>query len=210
MAKVKQTEDDLKSQLKDQIQLLVNSCHSYDKGCKIEAKNIAIRLRVLLYDTKSSISLLTLMNKKNILFHDSAHDEGLLSPFMSVIGIQVTSKGTEYIPNLDEIPDLTSNRFVNFDEWWSNPIIKGPFTRGEFIRYVSHMDGGAHVDPKLNKKYANLTRNNSMGWTHHGYNGEITTPDGIEFAVLRQIAYEVLKTFEKGFPEIFKSVKNLV
>lgn len=207
---IKQTEEELKELLKEQIQLLVNACQLYDKGCKIEAKNIAIRLRVILWDKGRNTSLLTLLKKKNILFYDSAHDEGLLAPFMSIIGIRTSSDGIEYIPNLDKIPELISNNWINFEEWWDNAIIKGPFTRGDLILAVSHKVGGAHVDLKLDKKYSDLTRNNAMGFTHHNHKGVKTIPQGIELVVLRQIAYETLKTLNNEFPEIFTNLKMLL
>lgn len=200
---VRQTEEDFKALLKQQIELLLRSCQSFDDGLRIEAKNMAIRLRVILYDKGRNISLLTHLGKKNILFYDSTHDEGLLTPFMSFIGIKISSSGTEYFPLLDEIPELRSNKKVNFEEWWNKEVLKGPFTREDLILNIAHKDGGAHVDSNLDKKYADLSRNNSMGWEHHGYNGEITTPEGIELVTLRQIAHEVLKSLKDEFPELF-------
>lgn len=209
MAEIKQSEEDLKSQLRDQMQLLINSCRLYDDGCKIESKNIAIRLRVLLYDTKQSTSLLTLLKSKDILFYDSTFNEGLLSPFMSFIVIQLRGKETEYFPILDKFPH--KDKKITFDEWWNKAIIKGPFTRGDLILAVAHKDGGAHVDLKLDKKYVDLTKNNSMGWESYGDNGEIIPPNpGIESACLRQMAYEVIKTLNIEFPEIFADLKMLL
>lgn len=203
MTKFKQTEEDFKNQLKDQIQLLLNACQSFDNGFKMEAKNIAIRLRILLWDKGRSTSLLTHLGKKNILFYDSTHDEGLLTPFMSFIGIRTTSEGIEYIPNLDSVPQLISNKKINFEEWWNQEILKGPFTREDVVRAVCNKDGGAHVDLNLDGEYADLTRKNSIGIVY--YNGDVEkTPKGIELAVIRQIAYEVIRSLKDEFPEFFQ------
>jgi hypothetical protein len=72
MVKVKLTEEELKSKLKEQIHLLKNSTKLYDDGCIIEAYNMSIRIRLLLHDTRNSSSLLNQLNKKNILFYDTS------------------------------------------------------------------------------------------------------------------------------------------
>ena len=68
-----QTEEDLRDQLKVQIGFLVQSSDAYDRGNVDEAKILAIALRILLHDKgRTSVSLLTLLNKKDILFYDTA------------------------------------------------------------------------------------------------------------------------------------------
>ena len=61
--KIRQTEEELKSHLKEQIQFLLKSAQSYDEGFTSEAKRLAVVIRVLLHDTKKSKSLLTLSYK---------------------------------------------------------------------------------------------------------------------------------------------------
>jgi hypothetical protein len=54
MIKVKQTEEELKSHLKEQISFLRNSAKSYDEGQISEAKRMAGQIRILLHDSENS------------------------------------------------------------------------------------------------------------------------------------------------------------
>ncbi|AEG19230.1 hypothetical protein [Methanobacterium paludis] len=214
MAKVKQSEEDLKSQLKDQIQLLLNSCQLFDEGFKIEAKNIALRIRVLLHDARSH-SLLTQLGKKDILFYDTSLDYDSRNPFpyMGLIKIMKRPKGDEFFAPLDEDSSRYLNGKITFSKWWNELIVledsnKNPFTRKNLILTVSNKDGGAHVDSELNEEYVNLTRNESIGWMYANNAGEGYIM-GAELTTIRQIAHEVLKSLKDEFPEIFESAFNI-
>ena len=54
-----QSDEDLRSQLKDQILFLRNSAKAYDEGDISEAKRIATVIRILIHDKGNSTSLLT-------------------------------------------------------------------------------------------------------------------------------------------------------
>lgn len=100
---------------------------------------------------------------------------------------------------LDGFPIEGENIYSNFDDWWNEWVIvdhnKSAFSRKDLILNLANKDGGAHVDPKLDQDYANLTRNNSVGWT--GYDGikEFPVTD-IELYSVRQIAYELLHSLQ--------------
>ena len=69
----RQSNDELMSHLKEQINFLINSSKSFDKGNEAEAKRLANHLRILLHDTKNSTSLLEQLGKKNKMrYYDSA------------------------------------------------------------------------------------------------------------------------------------------
>ncbi len=65
--KVRQTKDELESHLREQIEFLKRSSQAYDEGYTSEAKRLAVAIRLLLHDTQNSTSLLTLLEKKDIL-----------------------------------------------------------------------------------------------------------------------------------------------
>lgn len=209
---VRQTEEELKAHLKEQIEFLQRSAEAYDEGFKSEAKRLAVVIRLLLHDTKSSTSLLTQLKKKNIKFYDTAYDydpRNLLST-MGLIQTQVsTLNGAKYVPPLDDgSPDRYLKGKIPFDKWWNNKIViadtaGNKFTRKDLILAVCNKDGGAHIDQKLNKAYADLTRFGSLG-EEYGLNGIdkgfVTDP---ELASIRQIAHEVLKSLKDEFPEYF-------
>jgi len=207
----RQTDEEFKKHLKEQIGFLSRSAVSYDEGYESEAKRMAVVMRVLLHDNgKTSVSLLTHLNKKEILFHDTArelnHRNLLAEPTLTHIMMRTgEDRECKYIPNLDG-GACPVDKKVPFDDWWNKKVIKdqhgNTFSRKDLITSVCNKDGGAHIDGKLNEKYANLTRNNSLGFEYQLEDSGGPIP-GIELASVRQIDYEVLKSLEDEFPEYF-------
>jgi hypothetical protein len=58
MGNIKQTEEELKKQLEDQLLLLKILAECYDSGSVVVAKSIATAVRLLVHDTQFSHSLL--------------------------------------------------------------------------------------------------------------------------------------------------------
>ena len=204
-----QSSEDLHRHLKEQINFLETSAKSYDEGYDAEAKRLAVTLRVLLHDTARSKSLLGLLGLKGGLFFDSAQPADPSSSSLSYHGlISICCNGveTKYVPFLDDLPHRVGKE-VDFDSWWDTVIFidqKGQkFSRKELILSIANKDGGAHIDPTLNEKYADLSRQNSLGW--YSVKNEATTPlEGAEKAAIRQIAHEALKSLKCNYK------KNLV
>lgn len=205
---VQQTKKELDNHLKEQLEFLRSSCNSYDNGFEGEAKRIASIIRILLHDTNKSKSLLSLLDMKNTLdFLDSSME--LEVPGATRVGgyaglVSIASNG--YVSDLDN--GLNSKK-VNFDKYWNKTILidkeNKNFTRKNIILYLANKDGGSHVDPKLDKKYAELSRNNSIGWIRFE-NGKDTCPiNGVELATVRQIGHEILKTL---IPHYSKKIKS--
>lgn len=168
-----------------------------------------------MHDTRISISLLTQLNKKDILFYDIAIDynpNNLQSHMGLVVGKATrTGLGTgtgEYEARCDFIPPPDKIKKVRFDDWWNKIVLvdakhKSILTRKDVVLTVANQDGGAHIDPNLNEAYADLTRFNGLGY-HVIVNGkEQKFIVGPELASIRQIAYEVLKSLKDEFPEYF-------
>ncbi len=205
---------DLKDHLKEQIQFLIFSSKSYDNGFYGEAKRMAISLRILLHDTSKSHSLLAQLNKKSIKFYNLAHpyNKKNLLTTMSLISIKTKVDGTEgevtYEPLLDNwIPQKRQISKIDFNAWWNQTVIKdkekNKFSRKDLILQVSNTDGGAHIDPELDDRYAALSRFNSLGW-ETVFNGKVLGfKNKPELASIRQITHEVLKTLQDEFPDFF-------
>jgi len=205
----KQSDKELKQHLKEQIEFLRRSSNSYDLGYKSESKRLAVVIRVLVHDTSSSTSLLTLLGKKDMLFYDTALDynQNNLAPTMGLIITRLRPNRAEYIPPLDDgVPSRYKKGKVPFYDWWNKIVLvdkyKNKFTRKQLVLAVSNKDGGVHVDPKLNKAYSELTRKHSLGWVFIK-NGEKTPITGCELASIRQISHEILKSFHDEFLEFF-------
>lgn len=204
--KIPQTQNELENHLDENIQFLELSSDSYDSGFYGEAKRLALTIRVLLHDTNHSKSLLEQLGKKTILFYDSS-TENITDGITTYAGLVSTHLGftksvENYIPHLDSHPF----KKVNFNEWWNGVVFvdnkKVKFSRKDIVLSVSNQDGGGHVDPGLDIKYADLSRNNSMG-RFVSNEGNVGVPvRNPELAAVRQIAHEVLKSLKPGYTKL--------
>jgi len=195
--KVVQTHEELKNYLSEQINFITRSCDAFDQGHEDEAKRLAVSMRILLHDTRSSKSLLGQLGKKDTRFYDTVFEEIIPSnsnSYHRLIGIHYGEKGARFFPFLD---GALAFKQLEFAEWWNNPIIVDSMgrniSRKELVLTMANKDGGAHVDPEIESFYADLARNNSIGWTE--FKGEMQCPVlSPEKASVRQIAHEVLKS----------------
>ena len=192
---IQQTNNELLEQLKEQINFLKTSSREFDNGNYAEAKRLATNIRILLHDTRNSISLLKQLDiKEKIYYIDTASDydpKNLISHH-GLVGIKVSKNDTRFFPFLTK----EKCKFTIFDKWWNKIVISDKnnkkFTRKKLILALANQDGGAHVDPELNEAYAELSRNNSVGWFTNN-NLPILK---IELFSVRQIAFELILTLE--------------
>jgi hypothetical protein len=197
---------DLKRDFFEQAGFLRASCISYDSGNIAEAKRIALAMRILLHDNRSSRSLLGQLGIKEklnywsvlpALLHDpEARD---LFAFFSALIIRFDgSKEPIAEPNLGSALSKCS-----FSEWWNGLQVKNEdvvLTRRDIVLSVADTDGGAHIDPELKGSYAELVKNNGYGIEIHEVDS--TTGDKTikplagqhELMLVRQIANELLNT----------------
>ena len=138
------------------------------------------------------------MNVKNSLkYYDSVREPETGSILFISVGMRTTEKGLRYFPNL-KIP----NKKKDFNDWWNGVVIISHdlyFTRKTIITTVANQDGGTHVDPLLDTKYANLSRNNGIGWeiTFEESGEKGVTENGPELPLVRQIAHELHLTLSE-------------
>lgn len=201
-----QSEADLYQHLKEQIQFLIKSCSEYDSGRLHEAKRISVIIRILLHDTKKSTSLLKNLNKKNILFVDTATNiipNNMLS-HNGLISMKIINGIMDYIPRLGM--HISFNK-ISFDDWWDKLILKSTnnkrLNRRGIVLNLSDTDGGAHIDTKLKNDYAEFSRGNALGWVNLINGVEYKPNTDPILASVRQIGYELLLTLEEEFPFLF-------
>jgi hypothetical protein len=207
-----QTQDELLAHLKEQITFMKQSAISYDDGFEGEGKRLAVVIRVLVHDTPQSTSLLTLLGrKKRMLFYDSAskYDPRNLATSNCLIVMKLSANEAEYVAPLDDLSSARDkNKKRSFDNWWERLIIykdnkNNEFTRKDLVLVVANKEGGAHVDPKLDQAYADLSRFNSLGWKLFVHGEEKDFNNTPVLPSIRQIAHEVLKTLKDEFPDLF-------
>lgn len=172
----------------------------FDSG-KIDIyEDIAVKLRVLLHSTNSSKSLIRLAKLEHINFVDTSHkfDPKNLVSHTGLIAMNSTNNIWEY----RAFKHLNGHRDVLFDNWWDGKKVLSDkfnhtFTRKDLICKVANTDGGAHVDPSIHKDYNEVSRNNSLDWFIIDHSIDTRTPLNNPIPpCIRQIAYEVIKTFQ--------------
>jgi hypothetical protein len=217
MTRVPQSRDELEAHLADQLEFLEDACSLYDEGRINRFKQIATSIRILMHDSRTSMSLLGqlgLLNSRRWLDTAGPINPNNLMATNNLIYGQATvidDKGTvapSYGPVLDawketNFPVRTRTAFgtvtmlkgerLQFSQWWTMPVVKvsaGQFSRSDLVLAVANTDGGAHVDATLKEPYRRLSRDNEMGFRVNG-DAEFGSPVP---ASLRQIAYEVLES----------------
>jgi len=203
----RQSKEELQLHLTDILQALELSVHAFDEGYEGEAKRLAATIRVLVHNTRNSKSLLGQLGRRSMQFYDISipwHPATIIT-YNGITAMSLTGQQATYVAPLDELPPESPPRYVNFDQWWSGIIFvdKAGYetTRKDLILAVANKDGGAHVDPVLDEKYASLSRRNSLAWRFSSPRGDAPLK-GPEKAAIRQIAHEVLKSFNPAMPSM--------
>lgn len=206
-SKIQQTTEDLQNHFNEQIEFLKNSIESYDSGFQGEAKRMAAVVRTLVHDTNVSHSLLGQLSLKEQTFLSTSEKNKVDGPNLQLIGSYAGLLGIDlkggYVPYLDEYPPHEAH-FLDFDSWWKEIVFidgeKNTYSRKEIILSVANQDGGSHVDPELDNKYAKLSRQNGLGWTHADSDGKSVAITGAELAAVRQITHEILRSLFPEYP----------
>ncbi len=209
MAKIELTFKELVELFEEQMDLLKTHCKSYDSGKTSIYKDIAVKLRLLLRETKNQKSLLKQLNIDDFPFINSGipYDPDNLLPTSALLLTCFDENGWSYKPCYDR--QITKE---SFDYWWSKQIIltdinNDKFTREEIVLNIADTFGGAHVDPQIKVPFYNITINNSIGINLQGLSAEFSMIgdtissdfDAINTPIppsLRQIAEELIRTIE--------------
>jgi hypothetical protein len=171
----KQDRAEIEGHLQEQAEFLRASAARFDAGYQSEAKRLATHLRTLLHDTPYSKSLLSQMGSDfRWRLADSA-----LTPYnreslgiyhgLAAVRLEKTAEGGSAAFVSLVASGLGDDHYLTrpFLEWWTSPVIRDAegvvFGRKQIVLAVADQDGGAHVDPELDKAYAKLTRQNSLG-----------------------------------------------
>jgi hypothetical protein len=209
--KIRQTQEELEDQLREQIHFLEVSAENFDNGDISEAKRMSVSIRILMHDTykkdgtPNSQSLLNLLNlKNNIIFFDSSMEKDSVGPYSGLVLKSIGPEGGSYVAPLDDFPPNFIFKRVLFKDYWEKDIFidskNNHFSRKELILATANKDGGAHIDPELDQGYVELTKQNSLGW-FYGNDLKSGPLENASFAAVRQIAHEILKTLIPDYPE---------
>lgn len=194
-------EEVVKKNLQRHLEFIENSCRAFDQGQEHEALRIAVALRVLLHDTKTSTSVLSLLGQKGIIHLTSIAPnvpQNLDPSITFYFGIPVIF-GDTIRPNLNSGRPPMS---LTVQDWLDQTVMFNGgvwLTRQDVILKAANEDGGAHVDPTPSGK----TKAMKTPWIER-----TDMADGVaktepitdnHFPLLRAFGHEVLNS-----PELVK------
>ncbi len=173
----------LNKKFQEQIQFIMRSCESYDKGFEDESIRIATSLRVIFHNTPASISLIKHLNFHNKKMLTSSRGYENVQDFLSWV-ININS------PQPVTTRPILGNEFreISIVDWWNKELVvyykAQKYTRQKIILNAVNKDGGAHVDEKLDKFYEALSSGlGADGISITGnltYNGEPPFKQGVK------------------------------
>lgn len=210
-------------QLQEQVNLLIDSCHMYDRGSFSQAKIMSGIIRTLVKDPvkkSQTVSLLTSLEVKDTMqFYNtgySAKDPAILMNLVGLVNIPLRIQSTNsyqriYIPILDD-STLIDVQWIDFDDWWETDVIVNKtincdihLSRKKIVLAMAEQDGGVHVDKfnKMDATYRDIITHTANIFTHIDSNGVESPIEYLQYALVRQIAHELLISIFKKF-DIFK------
>ena len=215
-------------QLKDQVNFLIGACHEYDKGNFAYAKQMSGIVRTLLKDnprSRQTISLLKSLGiKENTKFYNTAYSARDPKILLNLVGLfrrykqhPSTKEIPIYVPMFDET-NLVDVQWIDFDDWWESDVIvckdvsnNFSLSRKKIILAMAEQDGGVHVDrfEDMDAVYKGIITSTTNILTHISSSGETVAVKYLQYALVRQIAHEVIITlsalyniFDSYFPTL--------
>lgn len=205
---VKLTQEELAKHLAEQIGFLQSSAKLYDLGNEAEAKRMAVGLRVLLHDTRTSSSLLGQIHlKKRMQFISTAqkYDPTNLLSQQCLLMLRLNGNTAQYVPLFE---NNDRYRLLSFPDWSSEIVFsdqkKNLYRRKQVLKLLANQDGGAHVDPELDDDLAAMKKNDLTGWVITRADGSTAPFDNdAVYATMRQMTFEVLQSLYRVKPKLF-------
>ena len=199
---IKMPRSDFVCHLQKQLGFIERSCRSYDDGWVDEAMRIAVAIRVLVHDTRQSVSLLNHLSTTDILLRSTSpvltDDMIWFGGGLSTTQMIIESGKppiAQYKPVLGDWEP--KGQCLPAKEWWNQVIYRvneGDTTRRAIVLGAANKDGGAHVDRTLDLEYEALrTGLMKVSYTVGADSGEFALPNS-HLADLRQMGYEILNS----------------
>lgn len=202
---IKRSQEDLNDLLRENLHHMDILCKSFDEWTLSISKLLASVLRTMFHDTSKSSSLLfQLWIDNTIWFLDTCLDfnPNNLIPHNWIIAINYTWNWAKFYAPLGDTP-LGINHTKNFSDWWNKKIFsdakEGLLSRKELILKLANKEWWSHVDPMPDKDFHRLQSGDYLGVAYSTKDWVYLISDA-QAHWLRQIAFEVLKTFELNAP----------
>lgn len=179
-----------REQLARQLSFLKRSADAYDRGDRDEAYRIAVAIRVLVHDTRRSVSVLQHLSAKNVPLLSTVMAGPRNALFFD--GMNLLTFGFGKIVGTPKLDGASIRRMVSVDDWWNEPIFavnRVETSRKDVVLGAANQDGGAHVDHALDADYERLKE----GLYTPSPGAAVDVPEP-QLVSLRQMAFEVLNS----------------
>ncbi|WP_336697486.1 hypothetical protein [Curtobacterium sp. USHLN213] len=198
------THDATPLDLIEQWDFMQTSMAAFDHGREHEAKRIAVAIRVLLYEHGGTSVLKQIGVKDSIQYLSSGSVDPstfFSSPALTSYGPSPDpAGGLAYFPKTRDAIESRSHRWVTFETWWNEPVIKVQddvlFSRQDLVLMLANRAGGAHVG-RLSNAERKLADGSESGWEVFTENGSVPFDANVVPPSMRTIATELDITFDK-------------
>ncbi len=199
--------------LEAQRRWISSSCEAYDRGDQSEAIRLANPVYVIVHHGGRDKSLLVLLGIRGRIRFASAGSFQMMEQsfhhtalaYMQVSGDGKGNISARYLPYLADSPEAV--RWEQFHKWWEEePIfVDGPIgdrrlrlTRKRLVFALRNQDGASHFEPIIrNPNHIGLAKGTPTTWALG--DGDSSEPIlGAEFAMMRQIAWELATTLDRA------------
>ncbi len=219
----KRTQPELFEQLRRQHGFLERLGQSFDAGHTDDAWGLATTIRVLVHDTNKSASLLKQLRIKDRMrlldTGDPVEDQTFHTPRGSKLQINafgtgiliLAGRGTvaTWKPRLGEDPEI--QRWISFGDWWKQAVLRSwadperLWQRRDLVLALANKEGGAHVDPEVDKHFDSVLRRHAGRFAIRGPEGPAKVTSSPVPPTVRQIAYELQLSLERQCPDLTSS-----
>ena len=180
---------------KTHIKFLQRSSIAYDEGHLEEALRMAVSLRVLFHDTKSSTSLLSHLGakattrlKSTFVSQKSMETDFPGIQWHTVLPVMLTSAGVKPPTDTWEVRSaLLADDWWNEDVWLEDAVA---LSRRDIVLSSANQEGGAHVDENPNAKTRMVKAGPRVTVTVNGKPLESGMVNH-HYPLIRQMAFEV-------------------
>lgn len=194
---------DWQIQLDGELAIMVISSQKYDDNNESEALNLALSARAIFHNTPTADSLINRLQIKNSLYLLSTTTQYIPSkpePYIGLLG-EKTKSGEDraVLLPLSAIETEFVNKWHGFDDWWNELVINDrtlSFSRKDIVLMIANQGGGANLKGEIDEKYAQFKYDSARGWKFQNGEMEIPLSNHAVYATMRQIAFEIMKSFE--------------
>lgn len=199
---------------------LKNDAERYDHGEYSAINRSSVTLRTIFYGSSNILKQLRIIGKIKIPTFTSSFTERDCVNYGALDFVRLPKyfKSSDYFDTM--LFSLRNNpepiKKMKIKKWLQQPIFRYDFidlSRGNLIKFEANQDGGAHVDPQINKFYKSLRDGDSsfkiltkdmdqkifeniIGGIN---NKEMVFPQYINWGLTRQVVHETLLAFNTEF-----------